>query len=47
LAAGRPELNIHGRHTLARDLSAAYERCRAHVQSLLEVFYTCWTYIFD
>jgi hypothetical protein len=47
LAAGRPELNIHGRHTLARDLSAAYERCRAHVQSLLEVCYTCWTYIFD
>ncbi|KAJ7800236.1 hypothetical protein B0H14DRAFT_2306543, partial [Mycena olivaceomarginata] len=38
LAAGRPELNIHGRHTLARDLSAAYERCRAHVQSLLEEY---------
>ncbi|KAJ7898300.1 hypothetical protein B0H14DRAFT_2169173, partial [Mycena olivaceomarginata] len=37
-AAGRPELNIHGRHTLARDLSAAYERCRAHVQSLLEEY---------
>ncbi|KAF8135963.1 hypothetical protein K438DRAFT_1639594, partial [Mycena galopus ATCC 62051] len=36
LSAGRPELNIPGRHTLARDLSAAYERSRAHVQSLLE-----------
>ncbi|KAJ7854301.1 hypothetical protein B0H14DRAFT_2353844, partial [Mycena olivaceomarginata] len=38
LAAGWPELNIHGCHTLAWDLSAAYEHCRAYVQSFLEEY---------
>ncbi|KAJ7200119.1 hypothetical protein GGX14DRAFT_372410 [Mycena pura] len=36
--AGRPELKVPSRHTVARDLNAAYARCSDRVKNLLETY---------
>ncbi|KAF7291900.1 Dimer-Tnp-hAT domain-containing protein [Mycena indigotica] len=36
LGAGRPELTVPSRFTVARDLQAAYERCATRIANLLE-----------
>ena len=37
LGAGRPGYHIPGRCTVARDIDAAYERCRERVENMLWV----------
>ena len=37
LGAGHPGYHIPGQRTVARDIDAAYERCRERVENMLRV----------